>query len=450
MKMPLILNREESPLLCRETSEEFEPINADFSAQVHALFNALKACEEDSNTEAGRPRFPEGGLDLGIIIGLQSYDIGLECWHRSFHSRRLSLVGASSLSQVSCVTKLQIAADDGYEVSFDCTRPVSLRVPLELALKLPALQELDCPWLWEQTMVPFESPALRSYSRVWEGPWRDSRHEFGRAVEELHEQMPSSLRKARIWFWKPRYAFGDDQTVAMPNLISPADKDPVSSGLRTIASHLEELDLRAFLTHDLFEAPVQWPRLRRLRIEFHPCRPDGCWYFVGPRGENPNPEGFEITDEHYPPTSPNEYDNEVDEEFDENWGEPDSHLPDMFRTEPVPDKIEPILSAFATALKGMTALEEAELFTHISWGPSEERLAEYGNEAPYDADYGGRRWGVRYVPGKDGVEGLVEWQIGAWRPDKGVIKLFDDLGGGSEVKMVWKLFEFMNWRGSCR
>ncbi|KAH7142791.1 hypothetical protein B0J13DRAFT_585496 [Dactylonectria estremocensis] len=215
----------------------------------------------------------------------------------------------------------------------------------------------------------------------------------------------------------------------MPNLISPVDEDPVSVGMRTIASYLEELDLRAFLTPDLFKAQVQWPRMRRLRIEFHPCRPDGCWYFVGPRGENPNPEGFEITHQHYPPTSPNEDDDELDEEFTENLDDTDSRLPDMFRTEPLADNIEPLLSAFATVLKGMPALEEAELFTHISWNPSEERLAEYGDEAPYDAEYGGRRWGLRYVPGKDGVEGLVEWQVGEWRPHEGIIKLFEGLGG---------------------
>lgn len=90
-------------------------------------------------------------------------------------------------------------------------------------------------------------------------------------VDELHEQIPMSLRKATIWFWKPRYTFRDDQGIAMPNLVYPADEDPASAGLRTLASHLKEPDLRAFLTPDLFKTPVQWPRIRRLHIEFHPC-----------------------------------------------------------------------------------------------------------------------------------------------------------------------------------
>lgn len=80
----------------------------------------------------------------------------------------------------------------------------------------------------------------------------------------MHEQMPAPLRNARILFWKPSYGFEDDQSIAMPNLVHPAYHNPVSLGLGTIASHIDELDLRAFLTPDLFKAPVQWPHLRRL------------------------------------------------------------------------------------------------------------------------------------------------------------------------------------------
>ncbi|KPM41933.1 hypothetical protein AK830_g4639 [Neonectria ditissima] len=444
-----MINPQESPLLCRETPEEFKPINAHFSAQIHALFNALKACE-DSNSEGNGPEFHEDGMGLGISVGLQSYDVYPDCWHRLFHSRRLCLDDVAGLPVLSRVTKLQIDPDITYDLTFDRTRPVSLRVLPELLARLPALEELDCKWLWERAPVAFESPELRRYSREWEGPWRDSRHEFGRAVDELHNQMPLSVRKARLRFWRPRYAFRDDQSIVMPNLVFPADEDPVSIGLRTLASHFEEFDLRAFLTPDFFKAPVQWSRMRRLRIEFHPCQPDGRWYFVGPRGEDPNPEGFEVNDKHYPPTSPNEDDTNLDEEWDENWDEGDVYLPDMFRTEPLAQRIEPLLEAFATAVKGIPVLEEAELFTHLSWNPSEDRLAEYGDETPYDAEYGGHRWGLRYVPGKNDAEGLVEWQVGAWRPRESVIKLFEELDGDMGVKMVWKSFEFMNWMGDIQ
>jgi hypothetical protein len=74
-------------------------------------------------------------------------------------------------------------------------------------------------------------------------------------------------------------------------------------------------------------------------------------------------------------------------------------------------------------------------------------LAEYGDEAPYSSEYGGHRWGLKYVPGKDGTEGLVEWQVGAWRPQESVMKLFENLGGDNKLRMVWKEFEFLDWTG---
>ncbi|XXG95570.1 hypothetical protein Hte_001837 [Hypoxylon texense] len=188
---------------------------------------------------------------------------------------------------------------------------------------------------------------------------------FGRAVQELHERMPASLTTARLWFWKPSAFYADeDQSIEMPDLVRPNDADPLSLGLRTVASHLEQFDLRAFFTPDLFRAPVMWPRMKRLRAEFHPWCPDGTWYFVGPRGENPHPDrGFEITrKQHYPSVAPNDLDDEMDEEYAEDEGseEEAERRTDMFRTEPLRTKIEPLLLAFADALKVMPALEEAE------------------------------------------------------------------------------------------
>lgn len=189
-------------------------------------------------------------------------------------------------------------------------------------------------------------------------------------MRELHEHMPTSLAAARLWFWKPNAFYADeDQSIEMPDLVRPDDADPLSLGLRTVASHLEQFDLRAFLKPDLFRAPVTWPRMERLRVEFHPWCPDGTWYFVGPRDENPHTDGgFEITrEQHYPPVAPNERDYKMDEEYfeDEENEEEEECRTDMFRTEPLPCKIEPLLLAFADALKGMPALEEAELFAYL-------------------------------------------------------------------------------------
>lgn len=71
--------------------------------------------------------------------------------------------------------------------------------------------------------------------------------------------------------------------------------------------------------------------------------------------------------------------------------------PDLFRTEPLAERVEPLLSPFALAVASMGALEEAELYAYLSWYPSENRAGEYRYEAPYDSDNGVHRWGVRHV-----------------------------------------------------
>lgn len=66
-----------------------------------------------------------------------------------FHSHCLSLGDPAELSLLSRLTKPRLFSppDHRREVSFANTRPVSLRVPLECVVRLPALVELDCPWL---------------------------------------------------------------------------------------------------------------------------------------------------------------------------------------------------------------------------------------------------------------------------------------------------------------
>ncbi|KAJ0166425.1 hypothetical protein CTA2_7414 [Colletotrichum tanaceti] len=138
-------------------------------------------------------------------------------------------------------------------------------------------------------------------------------------------------------------------------------------------------------------------------------------HFVGPRGENSHPEGFVISEaDHDPPLQITAEDKEVDEQWDEDTqgGEEVDYFPDVLRTEPLADRIEPMLSAFASAVKNMGALEDAELFAYLAWYPSKSRSDEYGDEAPYDCENGM----------------LIQWQVGDWRPSQSMLGLFEYLG----------------------
>ncbi|KAI0108571.1 hypothetical protein GGR51DRAFT_119854 [Nemania sp. FL0031] len=485
-EMPLLLNPRDAPLACVESSSDFEAINAHFSAQVHAFFHALHDLEDladKQSSSSGLGLEPDlirqdDGLRPSIRVTNQSFDIYPDsCLHRVFHTRRLTVQNPDSLPLLHRVTQLRVFPAPGYAsepgMSFAHMRPVSPRVPLELATRLPHLCELDCPWLWERFPVAFSSQALRRFARVWEGPWRDARADFGRCVRQVMPLLPPSLAKARIWFWKPNpWEDEADQAAQMPDLVgAPSltsefeDMDPVSLGLRDLASRLEELDIRALITPDLFRShdttghALPWPHMRHLRVEFHPCAPDGSWYFSGPRGEDPHATGFAITrQEHYPPGQEDADETHAlwEREEDEYTGEDDICLerqPDMFRTRPIAERINPLLLAFASSLQRQRtpSLQDAELFTWLTWQPSEERAQEYegSGDAPPSGDNETVmfRWGVRYDAPKGDEKGKVTWQIGEdWRPENEVIRAFEDLVGGDEENVEWEAFEFVGER----
>ncbi|KFZ09321.1 hypothetical protein V502_08826 [Pseudogymnoascus sp. VKM F-4520 (FW-2644)] len=476
-EMPLLLNPPGAPLACREPPVEFEAVNDHFSAQVHAFFNAMHdlqdMADKPSSDDLELVR-PEECLWPVIRIVNQSFDIYLDCMHRTFHTRRLTVKNPDSLPLLNRATQLRIVPDEAYSPDPANMRPVSMRTPLELATRLPHLRELDCPWLWERLPIAFTSRAMRRISHVWEGPWRDARVEFGRGVRHVMPLLPSSLTRVRLWFWRTNSFAHEDQAVQMPDLVgaslsSPStnefeDMDPVSLGLRDLGSRLEELDVIALITPDIFHSSgdgLLWPRMLHLKVEFHPCAPNGSWYFSGPRGENPHATGFAITrEEHYPPERP-EYDDEThalwDDEEDEYWGDEgiyEHYTPDMFRTRPIVERINPLLLAFASSLQRqkMPSLQDAELFTWLTWRPSKDRVQEYegSDDAPPTSDEEETvmfRWGMRYDAPKGDGKGKVTWQVGEdWRPEDEVITAFEDLVGGEGESIEWKAFEFMGER----
>ncbi|KAI0201418.1 hypothetical protein F4808DRAFT_425127 [Astrocystis sublimbata] len=421
---------------------------------------------------------PDEGLWPAIRVVNQHFDIypDRDCFHRVFHSRRLSVHNPDQLPILHRVTKLRVYPERDYgsspDMDFAHVRPVSPRVPLELATRLPHLRELDCPWLWERFPIAYSSQTLRKFARVWEGPWRDARVEFGRCVRDVMPLLPSTLKKACVYFWHPNsYRNETDQAGQMPDLVGAASSndgfggmDPVSLGLRDLGSRLEELDVRAMITPDLFgsDDSLPWPRMQHLSVEFHPCAPDGSWYFSGPRGEDPHPRGFAITEEeHYPPgveTAEETHNLWSREEDEYGYNEDEDDIfsdcqPDVFRTRPIAERINPLLLAFAESLQQqkMPALKDAELFTWLNWRPSKVRAHEYEgcDDAPPCDEYATImfRWGVRYdAPQGDG-KGKVTWQVSEdWRPRDEVIKAFEDLVGGNREQVEWKAVEYVEER----
>ncbi|KAG8159517.1 hypothetical protein KVR01_010154 [Diaporthe batatas] len=484
--LPSLRHSQKSPLACRETPAEVQAASRSLSASIRELFRGLQSLQFyidwQQRREKGRnPLIDPDGLHLTIHIPAQDistpYEESLPCPHRIYPSHRLHLIPSitATLPHIPWITKLTIdqviTYDDEASTHFAGARPLSLRTPLELAARLPALQELTCPWLWERLPTAFAAgpepdtralpPPMAHYARVWEGPWRESRHELGSpASAALAAALPAPLRTARLWFWRADGLPDHDQAARLPDLVRPAAVDPLSAGVRHLAARLEVLDLRAFVMPDLFSASAghaPWSGgMRRLRVEFHPFRPDGSWYFVGPRGEDPHPGGFAVGEEHYPPAVRTREDEEVDEDYGEDQAghgrgyEHDARSYDLFQVEPSAERVEPLLEAFGEALGGMPSLEEAELFAWLTWQPSDEREREYGGDGSGDESFRSWRWGIRYVSAKDGMKGRVEWQVGDWRPREEIVKLFESLGGGDGVEVEWKPLEKHHGRATWK
>ncbi|KAL1793942.1 hypothetical protein ACET3X_007363 [Alternaria dauci] len=466
LPLPLILvdDHAEKQLPCHEPAEETIAVSAHLSVRIRALYEQLAAAYNEVVD-------PPARIAMEFQIQPQEFDPEEpDCFHRRYHSRRLQLHDSETFPDLPFVSSLRIRSMPGSDADHATDiRPLSTLVPLQCLVHLPSVQEWHAPWLWERPMPASTTSRVMNehLSWPWEGPLRDARHDFGAAIMDQEKylygkRIPASLTRASLHFWPffslPRH----DQSVARPNLIYPADKDPVSVGLCKLGTQLSLFDVRAMVTPDLFprpEAPAdqQWSQMRRFRLEFHSLRPDGRWYFVGPGGEDPHDSeqgGYKISDtKHYPRETDTDEDRDLDGEYYDSptgGSEYDYHL-DMFRTAPCRERIEPLLAAFAKSLTrdNMPNLEDAEIFTHLWWHPSDDRDAQ---------DYGlpmknGHRWGVKFIAGRSSKKendsdaatagataptpSVVQWQVGEWRPSEEVMSLFDNLGRQEWLDLEW-------------
>lgn len=464
LPLPLLLldDSVENPLPCHEPAEETIAISAHMSVRIHAFYKQIAAAYNGVE-------HPPASIRIKLNIQPQNFEPEEPpCHHRRYHSRRLQLHDPETLPDLPFVSSLTIRsrAYGGGDDGATDIRPLSPLVPLQCLVHLPAVEEWNAPWLWERPMpAATASSVMREhYTWPWEGPLRDARHEFGAAImdQEKHlcgKRIPASLTRASLHFW-PFFSLPmHDQSVARPNLIHPADTDPVSVGLCKLGAQLRLFDVRAVVTPDMFpstEAPTdqQWSQMRRFRLEFHALRPDGRWYFVGPGGEDPHDSeqgGYKISDtEHYPRETDTDEDMELDAEYDYQVSDGCDLDVDMFRTEPCRDRIEPLLAAFAksVARDNMPSLEDAEIFTHLCWWHSSDdgEVEEYGLPRRK-----GHRWGVKFIAGrggemekKDGDSAIaaptptvVQWQVGDWRPSEEVMTLFESLGRQEWLDLEW-------------
>lgn len=452
VEFPFLVDTPERPLKCRETAVEIHAHNERFTRQIVDLFNAVKVLEDRE-----LPRNRPSGIRLCIQNPYQLDDNQQFCYHRRFHSWRLQLLNPENLPTLSSVQTLAIVKQR-ITVSTQAThqhiRPLDFGIIPALISRLPSLDVLDCPFLCEGFPEAHKFAIVSHFTRLWEGPWRDTRHVFGKTLLDA-ATLPKKIQSAKLLFGDIGfYSTLEDQSRALPDLVRPLPYDPLSSGLRVLSQRVVNLEIRACVDSTVFWPAVEdptsespsWPFLEHFSFSFRPVLPSGTWYLEGPRGEGRDANRFEITQAHYPPVEDNAEDETCDEIWDWEGGRFEEFSPNMFRIMPCDEVIGPFLEAFAKALANMPALESVFLFTLLAFNPGTHDIRRHYPERHDDGT--AYPWGLRYHFPKDGGSPRLEWRVGDWRPSEKLLQRFHDLAnsrGGNPLEETWMDWRCLDW-----
>jgi hypothetical protein len=300
---------------------------------------------------------------------------------------------------------------------------------------------------------------LRSATRNWEGPRRDSRHDFGKALESLTAALPC-LRHAQLDFLYPlNHVERIDQRLALPNLTKPAIYDPFSTSLRLLSYQLRTMNLRVVADKTLFlpadGSTPYWPNLKSINVMFHMSTSSGSWYFNGLPGIGAI-KGFDVTDESYPPFKVNDEDYEEDDETaDLSWEK--ERVIVQYHVEPNEETLVPFLTAFANAAALLPSLKQAAIWSPLRFSPNVEGFDEYEDFDTSEVstlsclENTELAWGVAYTaPGVEAFKRLpgehffssrqIWWRVAKWRPNPDLYHLFHCIGRdrhGKQLSEYW-------------
>lgn len=445
----------------RENADQLRTKDEIFTQQIQFLFRTIRTVEE----RAGLKKF-SGKIRLKIYAPTRLVSkMLLGQLHHYYISWRIHLLQPENLHQLRSIRSLeleqgclkpaeQLESDYGLAVF-----KLDLRVMVDLAVKFPNLEYWGCRLGGDEWTPKWQQDAVIYLTHDWEGPRRDSRHDFARALGSA--RLPDSLRCVRLDLLYPLDdSLRIDHHQMMPDLVSPEPNDPFSVGLRNLSQHLRRLQLRGVIDETLFWPGEDfipcWPNLESLDITFHMVSPAGSWYFVGPNGEGLTTAASSIGDSSYPPFETTAYDREMDEEYDDEAEGQAQDRNVQFRIVPNDLILRPFLVAFAKAATNMTNLREAAIWSPLTWDPghgSESELEFVSDWVPKD-NWVRRElaWGIAYVaPGEwafDQKHGDDKsevrqfwWKVAKWRPDPELHDLFQDIGRqkyGEDYKEYWR------------
>ncbi|KAK2880122.1 hypothetical protein FQN49_000536 [Arthroderma sp. PD_2] len=271
---PISANGPDDKLHCRLTADDILANDEIFTNRMLDVFTALSILERETE-----PRFRPSGIKLFVLNpgqrgGREMDDV---CPHRLNHNAwRLQLLYPENLPKLHCVKALEIS-DDYYFHDFSTgIHRLDERVIIDIASALPNLEIIDCYPILERYPIAYDHATTRHFTHPPEGPLRDTRHDFARAVTAAllkppGQGLPASLKELKLWFWGLRQDWerAIDQSIELPDLTQPYLYDPLSSAIRSLSQRLIFLDLRLLADSTLFwpcaaedAPPPFWPRLK--------------------------------------------------------------------------------------------------------------------------------------------------------------------------------------------
>lgn len=134
-----------------------------------------------------------GKIHLTVYTPTRAINEEGYCLHVKFLSWRVHLLSPSTLPTLTSVRSLTVETPEQTFCSGESVlslRKTDLRMLLDIVSRLPRLEFLQCNIGGDEWQTGFKSKVLRSATHNWEGPRRDSRHDFGKALESLTASLP--------------------------------------------------------------------------------------------------------------------------------------------------------------------------------------------------------------------------------------------------------------------
>jgi hypothetical protein len=437
--------------LCRDTVDDLKQMDQEFTRQIFFLFNTIKTVEvRTANVYDIRKVHPT------IYTPTRDINRNWYCPHRVFVGWYIHLLSPKELPCLRCVRYLDVENGSTiwgyYGEPVPALRKLDLRVLLDLSNKLPNLESLGCKIGGDDWQPGFDNEEAKHFTHAWKGPRRDSRHNFGKALDVA--RLPN-LRRVTLDFINPIYPAGHiDQRQAMPNLTMPVKHDPFSSSLHLLSLQLRRMRLRVVADETLFwptdgSVPA-WPNLEKLSVMFHMTSPNGSWYFQGLQNQGAT-EGYKVDENSYPPVTNEGKVHTEDREWNmrQKYIDWDDQSLTQYRVVPNEDTLVPFLTSFARAATSMPSLTQATLWSPIDVCPVEVD----GNSD----DHQELAWGIAYCragieaplrddPGEDFSDvRQIWWKVAKWRPDPELHKLFQAIGHqspGEGLQEYWDDYQY--------